>query len=48
MKNNEIVDGVSIDDNSLEIVSKAKKTTKVKKEETNGGAMRKAFKQRGY
>ncbi len=44
-KNNEIVEGVSIDSQSLEVVSKAKK--EIEEEET-GGPMRSITKQRGY
>ena len=46
-KDNKILEGVSIDSQSLEVVDKPKKKKVIKKERT-GGAMRKVSFMRGY
>jgi len=44
-KTNEVIEDVSIDEGSLEVISKK---TKPKKKKENGGPMRKAISARGY
>lgn len=47
-KDNKILDGVSIDEQSLEVVSKKKKPKKFWKKESTGGRMNKAHSVNGY